>query len=251
MAKRFTDTDKWKKGWFSELTPEMKLLWIYILDNCDSSGIWDINFKLAEFQIGLPLDRNAVKEVFKKQYIAINDSKWFIKDFIEFQYKCSIDGLNPLNKAHIPVINMIEKYKLKGACKGHTRGLQASMDKDKDKEKDKELDKDKEKDIIDDLNLVLGTSYKPNGKATRDAIQARLNEGFAVDDFKTVHRKMVRAWGADAKMCKFLRPYTLYSNKFESYLNYKEITTTLTETGIKAYIVGQSWLKKQEAIDVR
>ena len=61
---------------------------------------------------------------------------------------------------------------------------------------------------------------------------------------------MVRAWGADAKMCKFLRPITLYSNKFESYLNYKEFTTKLTENGVKAYIVGQEWLKKQEVIDV-
>ena len=105
-------------------------------------------------------------------------------------------------------------------------------------------------EIINDLNLVLGTSYKKTLYKTKEAIQARFNEGFTVDDFKTVHRNMVRAWGADAKMCKFLRPITLYSNKFESYLNYKEFTTKLTESGVKAYIVGREWLKKQEVIDV-
>ena len=56
---------------------------------------------------------------------------------------------------------------------------------------------------------------------------------------------MLKAWGSDSKMVKFLRPITLYSNKFESYLNMKEPTTRLTETGIKAYLVGQEWLKKQ------
>ena len=248
MAKRFTDTDKWRKGWFCKLSPEMKLFWIYILDNCDSAGIWDINFELAEFQIGLKLDIDKIHQIFKKQVIEVNNSKWFILDFIDFQYKCSIDDLNPQNKALIPVINAVRKYNLKGACKGVTRGLNPPMDKEK--EKDKEKDKEKEKDIIDDLNLILGTSYKPIGK-TKELIVARFNEGFTINDFKIVHRKMLKCWGADEKMYKYLRPITLYSNKFESYLNMREPITKLTGIGVKAYLVGQEWLKKQEAIDVR
>lgn len=102
------------------------------------------------------------------------------------------------------------------------------------------------KEIIDDLNLILGTSYKPNSLKTQEIIQARIKEGFTLDDFKVVHRKMLRAWGADEKMAKYLRPITLYGAKFESYLNMREVTTKLTETGIKAFIVGQAWLKKQQ-----
>lgn len=100
------------------------------------------------------------------------------------------------------------------------------------------------KDIVNDLNLVLGTSYKFTTPKTIELINARLNEGFTIDDFKTVHRKMLKSWGADPKMCKYLRPITLYGTKFESYLNSKESTTTLTESGIQAYFVGQEWLKK-------
>jgi len=107
------------------------------------------------------------------------------------------------------------------------------------------------KNIIEDINIVLSTKYKVSSKKTKDLIKARLNEGFTLEDFKTVHRKMLRAWGADEKMCKYLRPVTLYGPKFESYLNMKEPTTKLTESGIKAYLVGQAWLKKQEVIDVK
>ena len=139
-----------------------------------------------------------------------------------------------------------KKKHMKKICKTYVKHME-----NEDIDENETVNTNKIEDIISDLNLVLGTSYKPNGRATRDVIQARFNEGFTVDDFKTVHRNMVRAWGADAKMCKFLRPITLYSNKFESYLNYKNFTTKLTETGVKAYIVGQEWLKKQEAIDVR
>jgi uncharacterized phage protein (TIGR02220 family) len=75
-------------------------------------------------------------------------------------------------------------------------------------------------EVIDDLNSVLGVEYKKSGKKTRELIGARLKEGFTVDDFKAVHRKMYAEWGKDTKMQKYLRPITLYcTSKFESYLN--------------------------------
>lgn len=111
--------------------------------------------------------------------------------------------------------------------------------------KEKVLGKEGEiEDIINDLNYVLGTGYKSSTPKTIELIRARLKEGFSIDDFKTVHRKMLKSWGADPKMCKYLRPVTLYGTKFECYLNSKESTTTLTESGIQAYLVGQEWLKK-------
>ena len=101
--------------------------------------------------------------------------------------------------------------------------------------------------IVLDLNEILGKNYKPTSKPTRDLIKARLKEGFTLEDFKTVHRKMLRAWAHDAKMCKYLRPGTLYrASKFEGYLNMVERDNRLTEHGWKAALVGQEWLKRQE-----
>ena len=99
--------------------------------------------------------------------------------------------------------------------------------------------------IINDLNEVLSSNYKISTKNTISLISARIAEGYTLDDFKTVHRKMLRVWGADEKMVRYLRPLTLYGPKFESYLNQKEPQTKLTETGVKAYLIGQSWLQKE------
>ena len=74
--------------------------------------------------------------------------------------------------------------------------------------------------IINDLNEVLKTNYRTDSKTTETLIRARIAENFTLDDFKTVHKKMFKAWGADEKMSKYLRPITLYSPKFESYLNF-------------------------------
>lgn len=74
-------------------------------------------------------------------------------------------------------------------------------------------------EILDYLNSKAGTSYRASSKATQRFIKARLNENYTVDDFKRVIDIKVANWKSDPKMCKYLRPQTLFSNKFESYLN--------------------------------
>ena len=76
-------------------------------------------------------------------------------------------------------------------------------------------------EIVNYLNEMCGTAYKPGTRKTKDQINARLKEGFTVDDFKTVIYKKAKQWMNDPKMCKYLRPETLFSTKFESYLNEK------------------------------
>lgn len=83
-------------------------------------------------------------------------------------------------------------------------------------------------EVIADLNGVFGTKYKHTTVKTIELIVARIKEGFTLENFKTVHRKMAQAWGLDNKMRQYLRPITLYSNKFESYLNRPEDIANLT-----------------------
>lgn len=74
-------------------------------------------------------------------------------------------------------------------------------------------------EIVGYLNLKAGTSYRADAKETRKHIRARWSEGFRTEDFKTVIDKKTAEWKTDAKMAMFLRPLTLFSTKFESYLN--------------------------------
>jgi uncharacterized phage protein (TIGR02220 family) len=79
--------------------------------------------------------------------------------------------------------------------------------------------------IIDDLNEKTGKKFKATTKSTQRLIQARLNEGFTLDDFCEVHRKKTKQWKGDPKFESYLRPETLYaSSHFDSYLNEPEPT---------------------------
>lgn len=73
-------------------------------------------------------------------------------------------------------------------------------------------------EIIQYLNMRTGAKYKSNTAKTKQLINARLNEGFTLDDFKTVIDKKCVEW-CGTEFEKFLRPNTLFGTKFESYLN--------------------------------
>lgn len=84
------------------------------------------------------------------------------------------------------------------------------------------------KEIISYLNSKLGTRYKPNATKNKQVINARLNEGYKLEDFKKAIDNKITDWGLDAKMSKYLRPETLFGTKMESYINEK------TNTGMSA-----------------
>lgn len=79
-------------------------------------------------------------------------------------------------------------------------------------------------EIVTYLNDVAGKNYRSTTQKTKDLIKARWNEGFRLDDFKKVIDTKNEEWKNNEKMNKFIRPETLFSPKFEGYLN-QEVTT--------------------------
>ena len=89
---------------------------------------------------------------------------------------------------------------------------------EKERERELELEKDIVVDIIDHLNFICGTKYGASTKKTKDFINARIKEGYRLEDFKTVINKKYDEW-MGTEYQKYLRPITLFGTKFESYLN--------------------------------
>lgn len=73
--------------------------------------------------------------------------------------------------------------------------------------------------VITQLNKKANKKFKATTKKTIACINARLNEGFLEDDFYKVIEIKSKTWLHDPEMNRYLRPETLFGNKFESYLN--------------------------------
>ncbi|MFO7842263.1 MAG: conserved phage C-terminal domain-containing protein [Bacteroidales bacterium] len=74
------------------------------------------------------------------------------------------------------------------------------------------------KEIIAYLNLKTQKNYKASARVAVDKVNARINEGYTVDDFKKVIDNKVTKWRG-TKWDEYLRPSTLFGPKFEEYLN--------------------------------
>tara|TARA_R110002020_G_scaffold81777_1_gene202831 strand:+ start:5163 stop:5777 length:615 start_codon:yes stop_codon:yes gene_type:complete len=112
MPKRFTDTEKWSEDWFLELSNAHKLFWIYICDNCNHAGIFKLNKKMFEFLIGTKINPQEFLSIVneEKERIKILDKgKWYIVDFIKFQYG---ECLNKNNRVHNSIIKILIENKI-------------------------------------------------------------------------------------------------------------------------------------------
>lgn len=114
MAKRFTDTEKWKKGFVRSLPPAYKLLWLYMLDDCDNAGVWQVEVEVASIRIGAKLNEKEALKLFGNNIISFDEgSKWFIKEFVKFQQGVNhIAELNSNSNPHKSILRIVEQYKL-------------------------------------------------------------------------------------------------------------------------------------------
>ena len=108
------------------------------------------------------------------------------------------------------------------------------------------LSKKKKKDnnniyslVVDYLNIKANTSYRTTTKNTQSLINARVKEGYTVEDFKTVIDIKCKSW-LGTEWEKYLRPQTLFGSKFENYLNENKKVPTAIGTENKNIKVNPS-----------
>jgi hypothetical protein len=169
MAKRFIDTNLFKKGFVKQLPTEYKLLYIYLFCECDHCGIWEAELDVASIRIGIDVS-NASKalEIFDGKVVSFDrGKKWFVPQFITFQY----GKLTSANKIHKSVVSTLNANGLMQFLESDesldeelpnpyvtltedlpnpyttlTEEYQKTTDTLKDKDKDKDMDKYKLKE---------------------------------------------------------------------------------------------------------
>lgn len=152
MPKRFTATEIWDEDWFTEMPIEYREYWRYMLDKCNHAGIFKPNVVTYNKLIENKISPKQVLKYFnngKKRVRLLKNDRWFIEDFIVFQYGRQ---LNSNNRVHSSIILILAQNGVKLTS---IRGL----DGVKEGVKDKDKDIDKEKDISTKGN---GTIHRPH-----------------------------------------------------------------------------------------
>ena len=153
----------------------------------------------------------------------IEDFDLFKKDTKKVWSETALDRLNKRieksTKARESVQKRWKKYER------NTNVLQTKNDCNTSKVKESKVKENKDiiKSVIEYLNTKTNKKFKYSSKKTIDLINARLNEGFVINDFEKVIDNKTKDWISNKEMNEYLRPETLFSNKFEGYLNITEI----------------------------
>jgi len=118
MSYRITSTEKWKDLWFSDLSPNAKLLFFYFVENCDNAGFFEVNKKFMLFYTGLNEEQlmEAGTEL-KKSYIKSQDgTKLWFKNFLKYQKKLPLNSASNIHKQIIGLLqyNLSDETKFKG-----------------------------------------------------------------------------------------------------------------------------------------
>ena len=267
-----------------DFTPEDRYFYLYLLTNPHTNlcGCYEISIKQMANEMGYDVEK-VIKliERFSSIHNLIRYSKtgrellifhwskynWtssekFRKPLLQEIQNVKTEGFreyilklfNGENaKYGIDTVSRKEKYRINTDCMDTTDTV-TDTDTITDTVSDSEADTDKSKlteikEIIQYLNDRCGTRYRYQTKGTQEHINARLKEGYTVDDFKMVIDKKFEEWhGTD--MEKFLRPETLFAGKFESYLNQKIVKKKYQSQAAQMldsfYDQTAEWVRKME-----
>lgn len=182
MAKRFTETDKWKNKWFRELPPAMKLFWSYVLDSCDVAGIWMEDYASAAFHIGAPVSVSDVELHFEGRFRRLDASTLQVLGFISFQCGGKLQAACNAHKGvlkklkergidaapyleAVPAFDSVQKEPFPNPSVSVPEGFQKGYVTLKDKEQDKDLDKEENKEEIQNKELSALNSQSAGARA--------------------------------------------------------------------------------------
>ena len=226
----------WQDPFIEKLKPLQKYFYLYLMTNSKTKqcGCYEISMKLIKYETGL-----TQKEIdsyielliaYKKIDFNRDNQEFLLINWLKHNSfkspkvkKCIYGELENIKTSVFKdYINSIINKNM--GIDSLSIVYNKSIDTGPQEEEEEEEEKEEKNnniviDIIEYLNLIADKSYKHNSKSTIKYINARIEDGFVLDDFKKVIDIKVNQWKDDKKMNKFIRPETLFSNKFEGYLN--------------------------------
>ena len=163
MAKRLTDTDKWKDDWYLKLSNDYKIIWQWLLDNCSHAGFCKRSLELLIMMCKTNISEEDLISAMKGRVLCHKDY-WFIPNFVKFQYS-TLYSLKPAVVSVVKEIFLREASSLIPESFGNNyviieKSFENHLRTIKDKVKDKDTDKNinSEGEYSDRLNSNLSHS---------------------------------------------------------------------------------------------
>ncbi len=215
-----------------EMTTEDRYFMLYLLSNPHTNqvGCYEISIRDISKEIGYTEEciKKLIDRFDKKLKVAKYSKKTkelLVLNWYKYNWTSSPKVRACIEKELKDLKNKEFKDYIYSICIPYIYGMDTHTQEEEEEEEEQEEEQSNNKNnqnynyIIDYLNKKTSKNFKSSSKKTKSLINARLNEGFSVEDFRIVIDTKTTEWLNDKKMEQYLRPETLFGNKFESYLN--------------------------------
>ena len=240
MAYRFSDTLKWSDSWFIELNSIEKLLFLYLCDNCDIGGFFELSLRKISFDLGCEskLIEEAIKGLQRGLIISDDESCVLVKNFIKHQKNLPLNIANKSHKGIFSRYNMyapkfiglkldpINGYINKGASKGLQRGTGIGIGNDIDKDNNETnniLDNSDflNDDILDEEPIVLLDEIDFKNKKS-ELIDLLINVNGFNEEKYTVNKRTIMSF-VNSQLITY-SDIDHFTQQYQDYKEYKKIS---------------------------
>lgn len=215
-----------------EMTPEDRYFMLYILSNPHTNQVGCYEISIRDISKETGYTEESVKKLldrFEKKLKVARYSKktkeLLILNWHKYNWTTSPKVKACIEKELKTVKNKDFKEFINTVCIPYIYPMHTHTQEEEEKEEEQEQEEEKEQnkklyiDVVEYLNQKTSKNFKSTSQKTKEKIKARVNEGYTLEDFKKVINIKTSQWLNDKQMCKYLRPETLFGNKFEGYLN--------------------------------
>ena len=101
---KFTTPHKWDDLWFSQLTMEQKVMFMYLCDMCDIAGFLEVNDRIVSLRTGIKDVRGTIMSLSKS--VILKGNNIWVKKHIKHQRNLPINLKNGAHKSICKTIQM-------------------------------------------------------------------------------------------------------------------------------------------------
>jgi uncharacterized phage protein (TIGR02220 family) len=244
-TQRFISTSFWDDEWVITLSPQEKLVYLYLMTNTltNIAGVYKITLKRMAYDTDM--DRTFIEKTLERfeedkkayyfgEYIVI--PSWPKHQKTERHPKLKSGIFAVLDSLSVDVIIFLKRVNYAFDLSKYD-SLSEAIDTERLSSNYSDLDSDTDNDtdtyvstmsgkpddvgfhweVLEYLNQRCGKQFR-RVHAHGNKIKARIKEGYTLEDFKKVIDSQHSQWGGKEDFEKYLRPETLFGTKFDSYL---------------------------------